>query len=97
MYMENHAYNVFVSIAKCADISSSPGRSFTTETGGSYTVSKFTCDNGYTLDGTISSTCDANGDWTPSLPLCGRYIFLSRVNDLLNKCIMSWVVQFIYL
>ena len=30
----------------------------------------YTCDTGYTLSGSQTRTCGANGMWTPSKPLC---------------------------
>ena len=85
-------------VAKCSDISSSLGRSYTTETDGTNTIAKFTCDIGYTLDGTASVTCDTNGDWTPSLPTCGKYVVQTRflILLILKDCFNNYLTHHVF-
>ena len=34
----------------------------------------FTCDYGYFLNGSDSSTCQSTGDWDPQTPTCNKVI-----------------------
>ncbi len=34
------------------------------------TVANFSCETGYTLNGTVNSTCGVNGGWYPAPPSC---------------------------
>ena len=41
------------------------------------TTVSFTCDDGLTLSGNSSSTCDAQGTWNPQPPTCQGYFIFS--------------------
>ena len=48
-------------------------------------VVTYTCDVGYTLQGSNSSTCQANGQWTGSVPQCNGMLILNLIdNGILN-------------
>ena len=49
-----------------------------------FTVS-FTCDDGYNLDGVESSTCLADGSWSPQPPICIEGSLIIRLYWHLNK------------
>ncbi len=42
------------------------------------TVANFNCDAGYTLNGTVNSTCKSDGNWYPVPPSCDIYILLKK-------------------
>ena len=41
------------------------------------TVATFTCGTGYTLNGTTLITCQSDGTWESSQPICGKTLNLS--------------------
>ncbi len=44
----------------------------------------YTCDDGYTLNGVSTRTCQANGTWSLTAPTCDRECFKQNVHDSYN-------------
>ncbi len=49
----------------------------------------YTCDDGYSLNGASDRTCQANGNWDPTVPTCDRECFIIIVNCNLTYTLLA--------
>ena len=61
-------------IVKCATLASPANGHVTFSTNGSHSLVTYSCDVGFSIkdDGVSIDTCQSNGSWTYSPPICGN-------------------------
>ena len=79
LFWQSHAYNQLLNllqiVATCLPVSITNGEVeyHLSEVNGSYptgTLAFFTCDDEYMRTGSLFSTCQGSGIWSPDIPLC---------------------------
>ncbi|XP_060573678.1 E-selectin-like, partial [Ruditapes philippinarum] len=69
--MSIHEHMSFILVTKCSRISAPSNGHYKCDKGFIYgSQCNYTCYEGYLLQGASSSTCDQNGDWNSSTPIC---------------------------
>ncbi len=66
-------YTSYSSVVNCGTLSNPTNGSVNTSSGTTYQqVAVYTCHTGYNVTGSNTSTCGADGMWTPAAPTCER-------------------------
>ena len=69
---------LFHTVVNCEALTRPPNGQVDTSSGTTYNqVATYSCDTGYNLVGSSSRTCQTNGMWSSTAPVCvGMYIYL---------------------
>ena len=79
-----HLFAMPFSVVVSCGLPDVPGNgSVNTSTGNVGDVARYSCDTGYTLNGTAERTCQADGQWNGSVPKCESEIDTGGV---VTKC-----------
>ena len=93
MYIILCHYETFVGGICSQLVDPSNGR-VDTSTGTSFgDVARYSCDTGYTLNGPAERTCQANREWSGSIPTCESEIYIIGVQHVLHVVTVACVYR----
>lgn len=70
--VQQNSKKTFVIPVGCPNVTTAIDGNFNLVTDGTVTSVNFQCDNGATIDGTPTLTCQSDGTWTSVQPTCGE-------------------------